>query len=65
ALTCCRKALDSDPGNPAYADSIGWTYLRLGMLAEAGRFLGQAAAELDDEELREHLETYEKAVGSR
>ena len=65
ALTCCRKALDADPGNPAYADSIGWTYLRLGMLAEAGRFLGQAVAELDDEEIREHLETYEKAVGSR
>lgn len=65
ALTCCRKALDADPDNPAYADSIGLTYLRLGMLAEAGKFLGQAAAALDDDEIRAHLETYDKAVGSR
>ncbi|TFG84441.1 MAG: tetratricopeptide repeat protein, partial [Spirochaetales bacterium] len=36
AVSLCRKALDADPGNPAYADSLGWSYLRLGMVEEAG-----------------------------
>jgi Flp pilus assembly protein TadD len=63
ALTCCRKALDGDPNNPAYADSMGWTCLKLGRLEEAGQYLRSAAIGLgENEELRAHLQAYEKAV---
>jgi len=57
ALTCCRKALDLAPERPAYLDSLGWTYHRIGLGREAARFLAQAA-ELapDNEEIRSHLD---------
>ncbi len=63
ALACCRKALDDDPGNPAYADSIGWVYFKLGRMGEAGRYL-HAASELlgDSDESIEHVAAYEKAL---
>ena len=64
ALTCCRKAIDDDPGNPAYIDSIGWTYFKMGRLDEAARYLYAAAERLgDDVESRDHIAAYEKAVG--
>jgi len=66
ALTCCRKALDDDPDNPAYADSLGWAYFRLGMLSEAGRYLRAAAGALaGDAESREHIAELEKAARAR
>ncbi len=66
ALTCCRKALNEDPGNPAYADSLGWAYFKLGRLEEAETYLRSAARTLvDNEEARAHIEEYEKAVRSR
>jgi len=63
ALTCCRKALDSDPQNPAYADSLGWAYFKLGRMDEAGPYL-RAASELlgDSDESIEHVAAYEKAL---
>ena len=35
ALDLINKALDRDPGNGAYLDSLGWVYFRLGRLPEA------------------------------
>ncbi len=35
ALGLINKALDKDPGNGAYLDSLGWVYFRLGRLPEA------------------------------
>lgn len=63
ALTCCRKALDGAPKNPAFADSLGWAYFKRGQLEEAGRYLYEAAEVLtDNEESREHIKAFEKAV---
>lgn len=70
AMSCCRKALDEDPDNPAYADSMGWACFKLGRLDEAGQYLRKAASGLvsvdmgQDEELKTHLQAYEKAVQS-
>ncbi len=65
ALTYCRKALDGDPKNPAYADSLGWTYLRLGMIDEASRYLKVAAGLLpQNKEVQHHLERLGKAMGA-
>lgn len=63
ALTCCRKALDGDPGNPAYSDSLGWAYFQMGMIAEAAPYL-QAASELlaDHPDVKRHLDSYRKAT---
>lgn len=62
ALTCCRKALDGDPGNPAYSDSLGWAYFQLGMIDEATPYL-QAASELlaDHPDVIKHLAALRKA----
>lgn len=66
ALTCCRKAVDGDPDNPAYADSLGWAYYKLGRLEEASRYLYAAQAALgDSDECRAHVEAYEKALFER
>jgi Flp pilus assembly protein TadD len=66
ALTCCRKALDGDPDNPMYADSLGWTYFKLGKLEEASRYLFAAAKSVGElEESREHIAAYEKAMIDR
>lgn len=35
ALELIKKALDNDPGNGAYLDSLGWVYYRLGRYPEA------------------------------
>src|SRR6476659_6926620 len=35
ALDLITKALDKDPGNGAYLDSLGWVYYKLGRLREA------------------------------
>jgi tetratricopeptide (TPR) repeat protein len=65
ALTCCRKALDGDPGNPAYSDSLGWAYFQLGMISEAAPYL-QAAAELlvDHPDVMKHLKAFRKVTQS-
>ncbi|MBP7262575.1 MAG: tetratricopeptide repeat protein [Spirochaetia bacterium] len=62
ALACCRKAVEGSPGNPAYADSLGWTYLLLGMVDEAKRFLEYAAGKLPaNDEVKRHMERLRKA----
>ena len=35
ALTMIQKAVDRDPNNGAYLDSLGWVYFRMGKLPEA------------------------------
>lgn len=60
ALDLVQRALDLDPGNGAYLDSLGWIYYQLGKYDEALREL-QRAVQLvpDDATLQEHLgDTY-------
>jgi tetratricopeptide (TPR) repeat protein len=42
ALTLCKKAADLDPENPAYLDSLGWVYYKLGLDVEAKTFTRRA-----------------------
>ena len=42
AETLIRKAVDQEPDNGAYVDSMGWVYFRLGRLPEARRELERA-----------------------
>jgi tetratricopeptide (TPR) repeat protein len=55
ALTFCRKAVDKNPENPAYLDSLAWAYHKLGYAQIAQDFLGRALALAPDEaEIRDH-----------
>jgi len=51
ALTMCKKAADSDPENPAYLDSLGWVYYKLGLQTEAKNFTRRARAKAPDNEI--------------
>jgi tetratricopeptide (TPR) repeat protein len=42
ALAMIQKALEQEPGNGAYLDSLGWAYYRLDKLDEAAKYLQQA-----------------------
>ena len=49
------RALDKDPENGAYLDSMGWVYYRLGRLKEARGQLEKAVAITGDPVVHEHL----------
>ncbi|NLJ47334.1 MAG: tetratricopeptide repeat protein [Treponema sp.] len=56
ALSCCRKAVEARPNNPAYQDSLGWVYLKLGFLDEAETWLERALKGAPEEkEIQEHV----------
>jgi tetratricopeptide (TPR) repeat protein len=62
ALELIRKAVELEPGNGAYLDSLGWVYFQLNKLDKAEENL-RAAAVLnpDDATVEEHLgDLYEK-----
>jgi tetratricopeptide (TPR) repeat protein len=42
AVELIQKALEQDPNNGAYLDSLGWAYYRLGRLDEAEEYLKKA-----------------------
>ncbi len=56
ALDLIKKAVELDPGNGAYLDSLGWAYYQLGQLDLAEKNLKEAS-ELtpDDATIEEHL----------
>jgi Flp pilus assembly protein TadD len=56
ALALVNQAVNHDPENPAYLDSLGWVYYRLGALDEAEFWLRRAIA-IDDTDgtLHAHL----------
>lgn len=63
AETMIRRAVELEPGNGAYLDSLGWVYFRKGKYAEALNELLRAAELLqeDDAVVFEHIgDTYEK-----
>jgi tetratricopeptide (TPR) repeat protein len=56
AISLVRRALDSDPENGAYLDSLGWAYFRRGDLNEAQKYLAAAAERLPtNSEVLDHL----------
>lgn len=48
------RAIQSDPDNPAYIDSLGWLRYRQGRLAEARDLLARAHARFPDPEVSAH-----------
>jgi len=56
AATLVLKALELDPENPAYIDSLGWTYFKKGEISEAVKELEKAVSiEKEDPVIRGHL----------
>lgn len=56
AVDLVRRALEADPDNGAYLDSLGWAYYRLGRLAEARTLLERAVIRTGgDSVVHEHL----------
>ncbi len=64
ALDLVLRAVDLEPDNGAYVDSLGWAYFRLGRFDEARDHLERAATlEPDDAVIHEHLGDLYQAVG--
>jgi tetratricopeptide (TPR) repeat protein len=56
ALEMIQKAVDQEPNNGAYLDSLGWVYYRLGKLEDAEHWLKRALATTDrDPAINDHL----------
>jgi tetratricopeptide (TPR) repeat protein len=62
ALKLIRKAVDLDPLNGAYLDSLGWVYFKMGDYESAEQYLRQAVErDSSDPSVHDHLgELYEK-----
>jgi len=64
ALELIRSALQLDPWNGAYLDSIGWAYFKMGRLEDARDPLERAAREFPmDATVLEHLGDYYDRAG--
>jgi len=56
ALGFIQKAVDKEPYNGAFLDSLGWVYYRMGRLSEAEDYLRRAVERTPhDPSLRDHL----------
>lgn len=56
AISLIHKAVDEDPQNGAYLDSLGWAYFKQGNIPEAEKYLQQAVAhDGDDPTILGHL----------
>jgi hypothetical protein len=56
AVQLVRKALEAEPDNGAYLDSLGWAHFKRGDLAEAEKYLGAAAQRMpQNSEVQDHL----------
>lgn len=56
AVRLVERALDVDPGNPAYIDSLGWAHFQRGDLDAAEKYLLQAAAQMpENSEVQAHV----------
>src|SRR5207302_6498624 len=62
ALTLIKKAVDMDPANGAYLDSLGWAYFKLGKYDMAEENLVKAAQRTkSDPTVQDHLgDLYQK-----
>lgn len=56
AIKLVSRALEIEPDNGAFLDSLGWAYFRKGNVAEAEKYLSAAAAKLpENSDVQEHL----------
>jgi len=57
AVELCKKAVETDPENMAYRDSLGWALFRAGKTTEAIRYLTEALSRRPgDKTIKSHLE---------
>lgn len=62
ALNCCKKALEYSPNSSAVLDSLGFVYLKMGLVKDALHYLEQAAhIDNNNSEIAQHL--HEAQVG--
>lgn len=64
AETMILKALEFEPDNGAYIDSLGWLYFKRGKLREAVAKLEQAASLLEDPVIYDHLGDAYHTIGA-
>ncbi len=50
-----KKALEKQPDNGAYLDSLGWVYYKMGKYKKAEKYLKQASEKTEDPVILEHL----------
>ena len=55
ALKLTQRAVDSAPNVPAYRDSLGWVYFKLGRLEEAEQYIAGVAKQANSPVIDEHL----------
>lgn len=56
AVRLVQRALDAEPGNPSFLDSLGWAHFRRGDLVQAERFMAPAAQQLPrNSVIQDHL----------
>jgi tetratricopeptide (TPR) repeat protein len=66
ALALITRALEVEPHNPSYIDSLGWAHFRKGNLEEARRHLQRAAEKLPSNSVvQDHLGDVMHALGDR
>lgn len=57
ALVYCKRALEKEPTNPAYLDSVAWAYFKAGELKEANAYIKKARKEFaGSETINKHAE---------
>jgi tetratricopeptide (TPR) repeat protein len=55
ALEMIKKAVDQEPNNGAYLDSLGWVYFKMGRIADAEEYMRKAVdATPHDPTMRDH-----------
>lgn len=58
ALSLCKRAVDIKPDSPAFLDSLGWVYYKLGLLTEAQTYIKRARSKsTKNSEIDEHYKT--------
>lgn len=56
AISLVQRALDLDPDNPSYLDSLGWAHFRRGNMDQAEKYLAPAAQRLPHNSvIQDHL----------
>ncbi|MGD0337100.1 MAG: tetratricopeptide repeat protein [Candidatus Omnitrophota bacterium] len=55
AETMIRKALEIEPNNGAYVDSLGWLYFKKSKFQDALKYLEKASTLLVDQDIYDHL----------
>ena len=63
ALILIKKALEKEPKNAAYLDSLGWVYFKMKDYKKAGKYLEEALKIMPDEkEMLEHMKALKNAT---